>query len=130
MGMRIEAVGLFVNDMQAMVAFYRDVLGMETDWNGEANANLNAGATRLIMYGRDDFEKMVSHRFHYPQGLNGTVEIAFEMPSRADVDKEYKRIVAAGATSVLEPTDEPWGQRTCYVADPEGNLLEIGSFAK
>ena len=28
----------------------------------------------------------------------------------------------------MEPTTEPWGQRTCYVADPEGNLIEIGSF--
>ena len=26
------------------------------------------------------------------------------------------------------PTTEPWGQRTCYIADPEGNLIEIGSF--
>lgn len=25
-------------------------------------------------------------------------------------------------------TTEPWGQRTCYIADPEGNLIEIGSF--
>ena len=30
----------------------------------------------------------------------------------------------------LPPTTEPWGQRTCYVADPDGNLIEIGSFAK
>ena len=30
--------------------------------------------------------------------------------------------------SVLPPTTEPWGQRTCYVADPDGNLIEIGSF--
>jgi len=33
-----------------------------------------------------------------------------------------------GATPVLSPETEPWGQRTCYVADPEGNLIEIGSF--
>ena len=33
-----------------------------------------------------------------------------------------------GAKSVLPPTTEPWGQRTCYVADPDGNLIEIGSF--
>ena len=31
---------------------------------------------------------------------------------------------------MLEPTTEPWGQRTCYIADPEGNLIEIGSFNK
>ena len=35
-----------------------------------------------------------------------------------------------GATPVLEPENEPWGQRTCYVADPEGNLIEIGSWNK
>ena len=23
---------------------------------------------------------------------------------------------------------ESWGQRTCYVSDPEGNLIEISSF--
>ncbi len=28
------------------------------------------------------------------------------------------------------PTTEPWGQRTCYISDPEGNLIEIGSFVK
>ena len=26
--------GLFVQDIGAMVAFYRDVLGFETDWDG------------------------------------------------------------------------------------------------
>ena len=31
---------------------------------------------------------------------------------------------------ILPPTTEPWGQRTCYIADPEGNLIEIGSFVK
>jgi len=39
-------------------------------------------------------------------------------------------IVAKGGESVMPPTTEPWGQRTCYIADPEGNLVEIGSFVK
>ena len=30
----------------------------------------------------------------------------------------------------LEPELEPWGQRTCYIADPEGNMIEIGSWNK
>ncbi len=32
------------------------------------------------------------------------------------------------AVSMLEPTTEPWGQRTCYVADPEGDLIGIGPY--
>ena len=47
-----------------------------------------------------------------------------------DVDEAYKKAVENGATSVLEPELEPWGQRTCYIADPEGNMIEIGSWNK
>ena len=44
-----------------------------------------------------------------------------------EVDEAYKKAVENGATPVLEPELEPWGQRTCYIADPEGKLIEIGS---
>ena len=46
----------------------------------------------------------------------------------SDVDKEFERAVSMGATPVFAPVTEPWSQRTCYVADPEGNLIEISSF--
>lgn len=40
------------------------------------------------------------------------------------------KVVSKGAIPVLSPTTEPWEQRTCYVSDPEGNLIEVGSFNK
>ena len=52
------------------------------------------------------------------------------MDTFEEVDKAYADVISKGAVSVLEPTTEPWGQRTCYIADPEGNLIEIGSFNK
>ena len=58
------------------------------------------------------------------------MKFALSVPTFADVDKEFKRVVSLGATPVLEPELEPWGQRTCYIADPEGNLIEIGSFTE
>lgn len=66
----------------------------------------------------------------YPEKINGTVELAFDLPSYKDVDREYQRVLEAGAEPVLAPVTEPWGQRTSYVADPDGNLIEIGSFGK
>jgi catechol 2,3-dioxygenase-like lactoylglutathione lyase family enzyme len=126
--MEIACIGLFVNNMEIMVKFYRDIMGFKTNWNGDPNADLEAGKTRLIMYGRSDFEKMVSKTFDYPKGLNGTMEIAFNLNEYDDVDKEYKRLMDLGVIGIFPPTTMPWGQRTCYVADPEGNLLEIGSF--
>ena len=58
------------------------------------------------------------------------MEISLDVPTFDDVDREFKSAVSKGAKPVLEPTTEPWGQRTCYVADPDGNLIEISSFTK
>ncbi len=128
--LKLNAVGLFVNDMEKMVSFYRDVMGMKTDWAGAANAELYCGERCLIMFGRADFEAMTARKYSYPNGLNGTVELAFDTDNFAQVDEEYERVVKAGAVPVFPPTDEPWGQRTSYVADPDGNLIEISSFVR
>lgn len=126
--MKFNTIGFFTDNQPAMVAFYRDVMGFRTDWNGATNVDMTYGDIRLIMYPRSEFEKMVSHSFDYPKGLNGTAEIAFDADNYAGVDAEYARCTAAGARSVFAPTTMPWGQRTCYIADPDGNLIEIGSF--
>jgi len=52
------------------------------------------------------------------------------MKTYHDVDKEYKRLMDLGVKSIFSPTTMELGQRTSYVADPEGNLIEIGSFGK
>ena len=114
-----------------MVAFYRDVFGFTTDWDGkEPNVEMRLGNMRLIMFPRAAFEEMISQKLSYPGGKNGTMELSFDVPAFADVDKEYDNAVKLGATPVFAPTTEPWGQRTCYVADPEDNLIEISSFTR
>lgn len=124
-----NTIGLFTIDNKRMVEFYRDVMGFETDWNGEDwNVEMHHGAMRLIMFPRSGFEQMTGRKYSYPEGLNGTLELAFHVPAFKDVDAEYARAIAMGAQSVFEPQTMPWGQRTCYIADPEGNLIEIHSF--
>ena len=81
-----------------------------------------------MFYGRQDFEKMTGRRYEYIKGLNGHSEIALYVDTFEEVDEEFRRVVELGAEPVMEPETEPWGQRTCYIADPEGNLIEIGSF--
>lgn len=127
--MRLDGFGLFVKDMATMIRFYRDVLGFEIQ-EGEDTSNvyLVKDGTLFLLYGRDDFEKMTGRKYEYLKGLNGHFEIALYVDTFEQVDEEYHKAIAKGAGSVLEPTTEPWGQRTCYISDPEGNLIEIGSF--
>ena len=127
--MRLDGFGLFVENMPAMVRFYREVLGFEIkEDENTSNVYLVKDGTLFLLYGRNDFEKMTGRKYQYTRGVNGHFEIALSVDTFADVDKEYARIIAQGGGPVLEPTTEPWGQRTCYIADPEGNLVEIGSF--
>jgi len=129
--MQLAGFGLFVKDMPIMIRFYRDVLGFKIQENEEtSNVYLIKDQTLFLMYGRNDFEKMTSRKYEYIKGFNGHFEISLYVDTFKEVDREYARVVAMGAKSVLEPTTEPWGQRTCYIADPEGNLIEIGSFNK
>lgn len=42
-----------------------------------------------------------------------------------DVDREYKRMLRAGARPIIPPRNEPYGMRIAYETDPEGNQLEL-----
>ena len=129
--MRLDGFGLLVNDMATMIRFYRDVLGFEIKEAEDAsNVYLIKDDTLFLLYGRKDFEEMTSRKYEYIKGLNGHFELALYVDTFEEVDTEYRKAIEKGAVSVLEPTTEPWGQRTCYIADPEGNLIEIGSFNK
>ncbi len=126
-----DMIGLFVLDLHSMVEFYRDVLGLEIDWNGEGPyAEFRHEGIRFAMYERKMLPQLLGQEPSYPKGLNGSFELAMDLPHFEDVDPEFQRLVAAGAKPVYAPRDEPWGMRSSMIADPEGNLIEVGSWNK
>jgi len=129
--MRLDGLGIFVKDMSVMIRFYREVLNFEIrEDENTSNVYLIKDGTLFLLYRRTDLEKMTNRKFGYANEINGHYEIALSVDSYAEVDLTFRELVKKGATPVLEPTTEPWGQRTCYISDPEGNLIEIGSFKK
>ncbi|AIQ42319.1 VOC family protein [Paenibacillus sp. FSL R7-0312] len=129
--MKLGAIALCVDDMEKMVRFYRDLMRMELDYDGGGFTGVRtAGGIYFNLCERALFESQLSRKFDYPGGLNGTMEITFGVPHFTDVDLEYDRLIEAGVQPVYPPTTEPYGLRICYVADPEGNLIEICSDGK
>ena len=129
--MNLSGFGLLVQDMSTIIRFYRDVLGFEiAEDENTKNVYLEKDGTLFLLFGRQDFEQLTNSSFDYVQGLNGHFEIALDVDNYAEVDRVWDEILVKGARPVMPPTTCPWGQRTCYVADPEGNLVEIGSFNK
>jgi predicted enzyme related to lactoylglutathione lyase len=53
---------------------------------------------------------------------NRSVILDFEV---ADVDRERARIADLVGPLVLEPTNQPWGNRSMLFRDPDGNLINF-----
>jgi lactoylglutathione lyase len=145
MGTQINMIGVFVTDLQTMVAFYRDVLGFGSTLDGANIKHLlpmvavSSGAppcgsmhpeegVRFSMFERAHLPKILGQTPAYPDGVNGTFELAVDLPTSADADREFERMTTAGAKEIYPPRDEPWGMHSAMIADPEGNLIEIGSW--
>ena len=42
-----------------------------------------------------------------------------------EVDECAEALRAAGVAILRPPTDQPWGHRTLFFRDPDGNIVEI-----
>ena len=128
MNIKFDLIGLFVSDLKMMVAFYRDVVGLEIDWNGEGPyAEFKHDGIRFAMFERKELPALLRQTPYYPQGLNGTFELALNVGAPDNVDKTFIDMVAKGAKPIYDPRNEPWNMRSAMITDPDGNMIEIAS---
>jgi lactoylglutathione lyase len=122
---RILATELFVRDLARCTAFYRDTLGLEVQ-----ESESTPDSVSFQMENVHFFLLEVSAAAHMVS--SEALELKIEGGPRVlqaagveDVDAAYEALSAKGVTFLRPPTDQPWGLRTAYFADPEGNLWEI-----
>ncbi len=126
---RFQLLTLFVDDLPRMVAFYRDVLGIDTPWEGdEPYAEFRHEGIRFALFPRSALEDMMGVDATFPLGLNGTFVLSIHFDDPVLVDAEYERLLQLEVPFVYRPRDEPWGVRSAMVQDPEGNLIELASW--
>lgn len=116
---------LYVADVAAALRFYGAAFGLRTAFLHEAGdyGELVTGDTRLAFSSRALMQELgKSPAPARPEAPS--FEIAFEVE---DVRAAYETATLAGAQPIQPPRDEPWGQTTSYVADPDGYLIEICS---
>jgi 4-carboxymuconolactone decarboxylase len=111
---RLDYTILVVDDIDAALGFYVGALGLELAHRAGPYAQLVTGQGRLAFYERSAMDALV--------GPGERFEIGFLVD---DVDRSYDAVVAAGAMPAVAPADRPWGQRTAYVRDPDGHLVEL-----
>ena len=114
-------------DLDRSLAFYRDFLGgVETyrfpDCGEPAFIALTIGATSEIGLGTLAGEPLHGRRQRPASGHR--VELCVYVD---DVDAVVTAARAAGTPVVLEPVDQPWGERVAYLEDPDGNLVMLAA---
>ena len=99
---------ILAGEMDTMVGFYRDTIGLETDWDGGSFAEFKtaSGALSFWLYSRKEFVTFFGECYVPPRGINHTFELALWLPKYADVDEEYD----------ADDLDE-YGQDAEYLAD-------------
>jgi lactoylglutathione lyase len=129
---RLDHVGLNVADLDAAEQWYAEAFGYERDFVARLDA-FELGIVMMIHPTRGDRLELL-HRPGSRPGLRadtppeavltqGFGHVAFDV---AGVDETFDRLVALGARSVMEPRPSPEpGVRMAFVADPEGNLVEL-----
>jgi catechol 2,3-dioxygenase-like lactoylglutathione lyase family enzyme len=128
MKIKFDMIGLFVSDLKIMVAFYRDVVGVDIDWDGNGPyAEFKHEGIRFAMYERKELPELLGKTPEYPQGINGTFELALNVGEPENVDIRFKEMVDKGAKAVYAPRNEPWHMRSAVILDPDGNMIEIAS---
>ena len=117
-----DYVILIVEDLDRTLDFYTQVLGLRLGHRAGDYAQIETGTTRLGFYTRTAMAQAVGFSLKQPAPDAAGCEIGFKVP---DVDAAYNELVAKGAGAATPPTTRPWGQRTAYVRDPDGHLIEL-----
>ena len=122
---KLMAMELIVRDLATCTAFYRDTLGLQVRVSESTDDSISfqmdnvyfflleaKGAAQMVSSEPLDLQLQGSPRVLLAAGVE-------------DVDATYQELMAKGVRFLRPPNDQPWGLRTAYFADPEGNLWEI-----
>ena len=104
---------LFSDDVPGLVDFIRAVFGASGEIKTHAPSELRIGDSVLLVSDGGGVRDATS---------------AFLYVYVADADDAYRRAGAAGAATIEEPTDTPYGDRRATVRDPWGNVWQIATY--
>lgn len=121
---RLSIVTLGVRKMGVLRSFYRTLGWQELPIGDDSWTGFLLGGVLLGLFPMSDLTAEAAPGSQHPTGWSG-VTLACTVGTQEEVDSTFAAAVAAGATPVAEATDRPWGGRSAFIADPEGNRWEI-----
>ncbi len=116
--MKFAGVCLVAENIKSLAAFYHALLNDEGYWEGDDHVDFPG--TGLAIFSVRGMEDMAPGS---AKGTgNGRAILSFDVP---EVDVLAYRLLDLGAEIVKLPQTHPWGLRSVWVKDPEGNILSL-----
>jgi lactoylglutathione lyase len=126
---RLHHAGISVPDLDRALKWYCDALGLEPGFRFEVPGLRGAFAVGTDGSGVELLEQAGAtpgvSRPDPPaaNAVHGYNHACFRVD---DLDAAYERVISHGGTGVWTPRDSPEpGVRMAFVADPDGNLIEL-----
>jgi catechol 2,3-dioxygenase-like lactoylglutathione lyase family enzyme len=116
----IDYTVIYVRDLSSMRRFYEDVLQLDLirelspRW---IEYRIGPNVLALALPGLTAKDDPVPKH-------TAALQLAFKV-ARDDVDACAAELTKQGIAIMLPPTDQPFGHRTLFFRDPDGNLLEV-----
>ncbi len=111
---------LITNNVRQLAAFYERVLQMKPRATGDTYVEFPTAAGVLAIFAAEAQEKYIPSSA--VPAMNKSTIIEFRVN---DTDREFTRLQGIVKTWVKPPSTQPWGTRSIYFRDPDGNLVDF-----
>ena len=117
--MKFVGICLITDDVPGLADFYTKVLGVKAEGD-DVHVELNTEGANISIFSAEGMEGIAPLSM---QGAGyGSFTIAFEV---SDVDAEYERLKSLDVEFVKLPATHPWGCRSLWFRDPDGNIIDF-----
>jgi len=118
--MKLRYVRLVTNDVPRLVSFYQDITDITPVISSDHYAELRTIAGTLAICSQRSIELYGASSAMAESNRSAIIEFQVD-----DVDSERVRIEGFVKDFELEPTTQPWGNRSMLFRDPDGNLINF-----
>ncbi|MCM1989119.1 VOC family protein [Oceanirhabdus seepicola] len=122
--MEFIGICLVTSNVCALTEFYTKILCVEAEGN-DVHAELKTDGGNIAIFSVEGMENMA------PNSMCGAGYGGFTISFKVkDVDLEYERLKALGVEFVMLPKTHPWGARSFWFRDIDGNIVNFVSMVK
>jgi catechol 2,3-dioxygenase-like lactoylglutathione lyase family enzyme len=118
----IDAITLFVEDLETTKAFYRRAFGLPTHYEDDSSAVFNFGGLLINLLKVSEAPELIQPAAVADSDAGSRFQLTIGVE---DVDAMCADLASRGVELLNGPIDRPWGLRTASFRDPAGHIWEI-----